>query len=177
MQEPTHILAGVAIQKAFAGVKPRPLALGLTAIVAFLSHGILDKLANVTYHPPQADFHSPFWVCFHLAVVLATIAFLYYWWREYRWGITFAVLPDVDWVFIHGQEIFHFRIPWYRQPHLHHLLQRMLEWTPFAYLDRLPSNRHNPWGCLWEILLILALLMVIRFLPKKPMADPVRHSP
>jgi len=164
MQAPTHILAGVAIQKALTGVKPRALALGLTATLAFLSHGILDKLAKATYHPPAPDFRSSFWIGYHLAVLLATIVLLYFWWRQFRWGIALAVLPDLDWVFIHGQEIFHFQIPFYRQPHLHHLLQFILQWPPVTYLDRLPNNRHHPWSCLWELLLMAVLLVAGRFL-------------
>jgi hypothetical protein len=164
MQAPTHILAGVVIEKAFAGGKRRAVTLGLTAPLAFLSHGILDKLARATYHPPAPDFRSPFWVGYHLAVLLATIVFLYLWWRGFRWGIAFAILPDLDWIFIHGQEILHFEISCYRQPHLHHLLQFILQWPPVTYLDRLPNNRHQPWSCLWELLLMAALLMAGRFL-------------
>jgi hypothetical protein len=176
MQTPTHILAGVVIQRVVAGGRRRALAFGLTAILAFLSHGVLDKLARITYHPPAADFRSPFWVGYHLVVLLATIAFLYGWWREFRWGIAFAILPDLDWVFIHGQEIFHIQIPRYQQPHLHHLLQRILEWTPFTVLDRLPNNRHHPWGCLWEVLLVAMLLVASRFLTRGPRPKSVQTS-
>ena len=76
MQEPTHILAGVLIQKGFAWKRHPRLALALTAIGAFLSHGLLDKLANLTYHRADPDFHSPIWVGYHVAVLLATCLFL-----------------------------------------------------------------------------------------------------
>src|SRR5580698_10492874 len=85
MQEPTHILAGVIIQKSFEGSKHPKLALGLTAIIGFLSHGFLDKLANLTYHPAKPDFHSPVWVGYHSFVVVATVAFLVLWWRKFKW--------------------------------------------------------------------------------------------
>jgi hypothetical protein len=176
MQLPTHIITGVIIQKLCARARPRALALGLTAGLAFLSHGVLDKLAQVTYHPPAPDFHSLFWVSYHSALVLATIVFFCIWWREFRWGITFAILPDLDWVFIHGQEIFHIKIPFYRQPHLHHLLHFIVDKTPpFTYLSRLPNNRHNPWACLWELLLVAALLIVNFSLGRRPTAR--RDSP
>src|SRR5580692_2238235 len=110
MQTPTHIVAGVVIQKAFEG-KPRALSLTVTAVVAFLSHGFLDKLSQITYHPAKPDFHSVFWVTYHSTLLITAIAFIWLWGRRYKWGIIFANLPDVDWIFIHAQEIFHIKIP------------------------------------------------------------------
>jgi hypothetical protein len=166
MQEPTHILAGVIIQRSFESVKPRSLALGLTAVCAFLSHGLLDRLANATYHPPNADFHNTFWVCFHSGVVVCTIFFLFVYWRRFKWGIFFAALPDLDWVFIHGHAIFHIRLPFYQKPLMHNLLHKVFdEMPPFSYL-KIPSHRHNPWASLWEVSLVLAMLIVIHFLTK-----------
>ncbi len=173
MQEPTHILAGVIIQKCFDWRRRRAVAFSLIAVLAFLSHGLLDKIANVTYHPPQADFHDPFWVGYHLTVLLATILFLYIWWRQFKWGIIFAMLPDVDWVFIHGQKIFHINIPWYQRPHLHNLLHWIYEKIPpLSFLDHLPNHRHNTRACLWELLLVGVMLLAIRLLTKRK-PDPV----
>jgi hypothetical protein len=177
MQEPTHILAGVVIQRCFDGAKHRKMALGLTAAVAFLSHGFLDNLARVTYHPANPDFHSPVWVGFHAGVLILTILFLWLWWKKFKWGILFACLPDVDWIFIHGQEMFHFRIPFYRTPHLHHLLGFIYDKIPpfsFAthYIKLLPYNRHNPWAGLWEALLIVLMLLVLQLvsMARRPVA-------
>ena len=164
MQAPTHILAGVLIQKAFDWKHHRRLGLGLTAVCAFLSHGPLDKLANLTYHRANPDFHSPIWVSYHAALVLVTILFVYWWWKPFKWGIIFACLPDVDWVFIHAQEIFHFRIPFYRQPHLHHLLGRIFnDLPPFSWLDRLPNYRNDPWAILPEVALVAVVAVALRF--------------
>jgi hypothetical protein len=166
MQEPTHILAGVIIQRSFESVRPRSLALGLTAVCAFLSHGLLDRLANATYHPPNADFHNTFWVCFHSGVLICTIFFLFVWWRQFKWGIFFAALPDLDWVFIHGQEILHIHLPFYHKPYMHNLLHLVFDvMPPFSYL-RVPNHRHNPWACLWEVSLVLAMLVAIHFLTR-----------
>jgi len=163
MQAPTHILAGVLIQKAFDRIHHRRLALGLTAVCAFLSHGLLDKLATLTYHRANPDFHSPIWVGYHAALVLVTILFLYWWWKPFKWGIIFASLPDLDWVFIHAQEIFHFRIPFYRHPHLHHLLGRIFDdLPPFTLLNRLPNYRNNPWAILPEMALVAVLAVILR---------------
>jgi hypothetical protein len=164
MQTPTHIVAGVLIQKAFTG-KNRALTVAATAVVGFLSHGFLDKLSQITYHPPKPDFHSAFWICYHSTLLVTAILFIRLWWRQYKWGIIFANLPDVDWIFIHTQEIFHFKIPFYTRPHMHDLLGYIYEKIPpfsfiTPYLDRLPSERHQPWACLWEVLLVGLMLMV-----------------
>jgi hypothetical protein len=160
MQEPTHILAGVIIQKsAQSAIGRRWFAMVVMAVAAFLSHGLLDRLANMTYHPPRADFHDPFWLAFHSCVLLATILFLYIWWRRYAWCIAFAMLPDLDWVFIHGGATF------YRKPYLHNFLHIIFDDTPPFSKLRVPNNRHNPWACLWEVGLVLAMLLVIRYAP------------
>jgi hypothetical protein len=168
MQEPTHILAGVIIQRAFFWKWSRAATCVPVAVLAFLSHGFLDKLSNVTYHPRAADFHSAVWVGYHSAVLIFTILFICIWWRTYKWGILFACLPDLDWVFIHGQEILHVQLPFYRQPHLHHLLGWIYARLPgFGWLDHLPNNRENPWAALWELLLVTAMLTLIQFMTRK----------
>ena len=163
MQEPTHILTGVIIQKCFDWKKYRKTGLVITAILAFLSHGLLDKLANFTYHPGHADFHSVIWVSYHSAVLVGTIVFVCLWWRRYWVGILFSMLPDLDWVIIHGQELFHFKIPFYQQPHMHHLLHWIYAQVPaLSFLDRLPSYRENPWAIVGEVLLVTGLILIIR---------------
>ena len=166
MQEPTHILAGVLIQRSFASIKPRPLALGLTAVCAFLSHGLLDRLANATYHPPDANFHNLFWICFHSGVLIFTVLFLVIWWKRYKWGIFFAALPDLDWVFIHGQKILGIHLSFYQKPHMHNLLHVVFDETPPFSCLRIPNHRHNPWACLYEVCLIAAMLGAIYFLTR-----------
>ena len=165
MQTPTHMVAGVLIQKSIVG-KNRPLTLTIVAVVAFLSHGFLDKLAQITFHPPNPDFHSVFWVTYHSILLVTAIAFGIIWWRKYKWGIIFANLPDVDWIFIHSQEIFHCKIPFYNQPHMHHFLGYIYDKIPpFSfvthYLNQLPNERHNPWACLCEVVLVALMLVAI----------------
>ena len=173
MQEPTHILTGVIIQKSFEGSRHPKLALGLTAVITFLSHGFLDKLSNLTYHPAQPDFHSPVWVSYHSFLLVATVAFLYLWWKKFKWGIIFACLPDVDWVFIHGRELFnalfHTHSHFYPHPFIHSLDGYIWEHIPpFSFitpwLDGLPNLRHNPLACVFEFLLVAFLLLVLKLI-------------
>ena len=56
-------------------------------------------------------------------------------------------------MFIHGQEILHVSLPFYRQPHLHDLLHFIYHKIPpftglTAMISRLPNERHNPWASL-----------------------------
>src|ERR1022692_2233550 len=169
MQTPTHLLVGALIQESFNRMQYRRLALGLTAVCAFLSHGLLDKLSNLTYHLPNKDFRSPIWIGYHAALIVVTVLFLYWWWKPYKWGIIFACLPDVDWVFIHAQEIFHFSIPFYRHPHLHNLLGRIFNHLPpFAWLSRSPSYRHDAWAILPEVALVTLVAVTLRLRARQP---------
>ncbi|HXC35094.1 MAG TPA: hypothetical protein VNV43_04420 [Candidatus Acidoferrales bacterium] len=173
MQEPTHILTGAIIQKSFEGSKHPKLALGLTAVIGFLSHGFLDKLANLTYHPSKPDFHSPVWVGYHSFVVVATVAFLVLWWRKFKWGIIFACLPDVDWVFVHGRELFnylfHTQSHFYPRPYIHGFDGFIWDHIPpfsfvTPYLDHLPNLRQNPRACVFEFVLVALLLLVLKLI-------------
>ena len=187
MQEPTHILAGVIIQKSFEGSRHPRLAMGLTASIAFLSHGFLDKLANLTYHPAQPDFHSSVWVSYHLFLLVATIAFFYIFWKKFKWGIFFACLPDVDWIFIHGRELFNLifgtHSDFYPHPYLHMTVGFIWKYIPpfsfvTPFLDHLPNLRHNPLACVFEFLLVACLLLVLKLItmgkrPKRRQETPL----
>lgn len=165
MQAPTHILAGVIIKKLFDWSEYKAVAYTLIAILAFLSHGLFDNLAKMTYHRPDADFSSPVWVGYHIAVLLVTIVFLYMYWRQCKIGIIFAMLPDFDWVMIHGQHILGINIPFYNTPHLHNFLHliydRLIVW------EYLPDLRYQPLAALWEVLLIAILIFIIRALDNR----------
>jgi len=182
MQEPTHIITGALIQRATIRLRPRGFRLAVVAALAFLSHGFLDELATVTYHPPDADFRSLFWVSYHVTVLVTTVWFVKIWWKSATVGVLFAALPDFDWVVIHGQNILHLHFSFYQRPYLHELLHRIYhEVPPFtfvtAWLERLPNWRHEPWAVTPEIILIGLLALVWRFLkridPQAGGAEPV----
>lgn len=165
MQAPTHILAGVIIKKLFDWKQHRALAFVIVAVTSIFFHGIFDKLAKMTYHRPDADFNDPFWVGYHICVLLTTIVFLYLYWSEFKWGIIFSLLPDVDWIFIHVQEIFSIEIPFYEIPHLHNALNYFLDNVfSFSHLQQLPDFRYFYWAVIPEITFIGILLLFIRFL-------------
>ncbi len=173
MQAPTHILAGIIIQETLDSPKHRWASRCLIAAVAFLSHGVLDRLANLTYHLAQPDFRSALWVGYHVSLLVLTVVFLWLWWRPFKWGIIFACLPDLDWVFIHGQEIFHIQIPVYREAHLHHLLGFFLDLIPpFSWLKKLPNLRHQPNALLNELVFMTLLVLLVLWLVRKLKPQP-----
>jgi len=169
MQAPTHILTGAIITEAFKPMKNRKLAFVLVAVFAFLSHGLLDKFAKMTYHRPDADFNDPVWVGYHLGVLIATILFIKWWWRDYKWGIIFAMLPDLDWVFIHGQKLIGVDIWWYKTAHIHSVVHAVFDnlW-PFYYLHNLPDYRYEPITAVGEIILLVVLYYFgLRYLQRR----------
>ena len=86
MQAPTHILAGKIIQQLTDRRDYRFLVVALTFFLGLLFHAIFDKLARMTYHPPNADFTDYFWVFYHLLLLLTTIVFLYLYGAEAKWS-------------------------------------------------------------------------------------------
>ena len=154
MQGPTHILTGVIIRRIFAWRDYPLFSISFTVFFGLLSHGILDKVAKATYHPPHADFTDPFWLAYHITVWLISIVMLYKFWGEYTLGIIFAMLPDLDWVILHTADAFGKEIIFYKRPWLHDSLNYILDAVPpFSYLNQLPDNRLLPLACIWEVLL------------------------
>ena len=137
MQAPTHILAGVIINKLFKWKSYRGIAFVLMAVSCLLAHGLFDALAQFTYHPAEAAVTDPFWVAYHLVVALVSVVFLYLWWGDFKWGIIFSLLPDVDWLVIHGQHMAGVEIPFYNTPHLHNLLNAL-----FGYGSNIEQTDH-----------------------------------
>ena len=162
MQAPTHILAGVIINRIFKWRNYKPVGLLLAFICCILLHGIFDKLALSVYQP-EANFNDPFWLLYQLFMWLVSIVLLYIFWREYKWGIIFSMIPDIDWLVIGVQHLFHFDNTFYYVPWLHFLINDVLDLVPpFRYMDMLPDNRNNPWAVIWELLLISLLVFIFR---------------
>lgn len=156
MQAPTHVLAGICLSLVIAGNEKsaKPVSKTLLALTALFSHGILDRFARLTYHPPQADFSDAFWVSFHALVLLVFIFLMWQFAKPFFIGIIFSILPDFDWIFIHGAALIGIENPWYSKPYLHEFIYAVFNRTfPFYYLDLIPNLTSEKWRCVWEILL------------------------
>jgi hypothetical protein len=163
MQAPTHILAGMIIGRAFSWKKYRFFSVLFTVLTALFFSGILDKLGRAVYDPPYMDFTDPIWLIYHVAVWLVSLVMLYMYWGEYKLGIIFSLLPDLDWVILGTANAFGKEIIFYKEPWLHNGINYVIDnIVPFSYLNLLPDQRTNPLACIWEILLFGLLVLVFR---------------
>lgn len=170
MQGPTHITAGIALEKLFQPLKPKAFRFIALAITALLMHSVFDRIAIMTYHPPNADLHDPFWVGYHVPVYLAFLIMAIYFIPRYPIGVSFSILPDLDWVFIHGASALGIKDPWYDEAYLHKGVHFVIDHLPpFSLLHQyLPDYRHQPWTILIEVGLIVLMVLLIRWLNTRP---------
>lgn len=164
MQAPTHLVTGVLIQKALKKkqVQPLPLQYFLIALLAVISHGILDRLARFTYHPPMPLTGDWFWVSYHAVVAVLTIFIFVKYWKRYKLGLIFSVLPDFDWVVIHSSSLFSFQIPFWKEPILHKFLFKFLDFLPpFSFLNTLPDWTLERKAVILEIALFTTLFIIL----------------
>lgn len=165
MQGPTHILTGVILKRIFNWKYYTLVAAVLIALLGLLSHAILDKVAKATYHPPHTDFTDAFWLSFHIIVWLCNLVLLYVFWAEYKLGIIFALLPDIDWLLVDTAGAFGKELIFYQKPWMHEALNWFMDHVPpFTYLNELPDNTLLPLACIWELLLGVALWLFYKAL-------------
>jgi hypothetical protein len=163
MQAPTHILAGMITKRAFDWKYFRFFSVLFTVLTALLLHGIFDKLAKSAYDPRVVDFSDPFWLIFHVFVWLSSLVMLYMFWGEYKLGIIFSLLPDIDWLVIDTANLFGKEVIFYKQPWLHNGINYFIDnVVPFSYLNQLPDNHSYALACMWEVLLFGLLVLVYR---------------
>ncbi|MEM1569975.1 MAG: hypothetical protein QXL27_05950 [Candidatus Bathyarchaeia archaeon] len=171
MQGPTHLVMGVLIQKILRKVEPISLRYFLTAFLAFISHGVLDRLARFTYHPPTPLFEDPFWIIYHLAMVLLSVLIVVKCWGEYKVGMGFSILPDLDWVIIHTSSFFSFQTSFWGRPIIHNLFN-FLDFLPlFRYLNSLPDLSLRREGVVIECGILLMLVSLICILGRRAESD------
>ena len=161
MQAPAHILAGVIVNRIFKWRNYKPVALFLTFLICIFLHTFFDKLALSVYRPGD-DFSNPLVLIYHIGMWLVSIVMLYVFWRDYKWGIVFSLIPEFDWLVISVQHLFHFEISFYSVPWIHFTLNYLLNFFPFSYMDLVPDNRDNPLGIFWELALIGILAFIYR---------------
>jgi len=136
------LVMGILVQKTMKKVRVQSIHLYhcLVAFIAILSHGILDKLARFTYHPPMPLPEDEFWVSYHSIIVFLTVFIFYRMWRGYKIGLIFSIFPDFDWVVLHLSNLFSIQIPFYKEPLLHKFFFSFLDWLPpFSFLSSLPN--------------------------------------
>jgi len=163
MQTPTHILIGALIQQTVEKRVPRRLAPWAGAPLALLSHGMLDKLARFTYHPPQAQWRDPFWPAFHAAVLVGSIVLFRRYGRRYRWGVGLAVAQDLEWVLAHGARAIRPGTDLFGESSPHRVVSNTLDRVPAVRaLERLPRWTHKKEAALVELALVALALCALQ---------------
>jgi hypothetical protein len=177
MQTPTHILIGALIQKAVERRVPRRLVPWVSAPLALLSHGVLDKLARFTYHPPQARWRDPFWVTFHAAALAGSVALFRRYGRRFKWGVRPAVAQDLEWVAVHGLRALRPDVDPFGGVRLHGLVSEALDRVPgVRALERLPHWTHKRKAALVEAALIGLVLWVLSHNEDEGLPDPADRA-
>jgi len=165
MQAPTHLITGILIQRSFGEIYPLPLRYFLIAFLAIISHGILDKLAKFTYHPPDPLINDRFWISYHLFMIFLTFFIFIKYYKNYKFGMIFSIIPDFDWIVIHSSKLFSFSVPFWKEPILHKILFSFLDSSPlFKFLNTLPNLSLKRIGIIPEIVFLIILLFTVEIM-------------
>lgn len=158
MQAPTHLLTGMLIQKAFRRVRLPAVRYFIIALLAFLSHGILDGLARFTYHPPE-PIANGFWVSYHLIMFSITIYVLLKYWKKYKFGLVFSILPDFDWVILYSSKLLSTQIPLWIELIFHKISFGFLGSLPqLSFLNSFPNWTLDGKAAILELVPLLVLI-------------------
>jgi hypothetical protein len=157
----THILAGALIQKQLDSISNKFVRVSAIAGLGLLSHGILDRLAKATYHPPHPMWNDPFWVTYHLFIYSSSIFAFYKLFGSYKLGVIFAILPDLDWLVIHPLNLFNIAPPNFVD--LHGIVYAVTDRIPLVnQYRRLPNLNLVRWSAIFEVLLLLVLILIFQ---------------
>ena len=150
MQMSTHFLIGILVAKLFSFLTPTfPIAVQiiLIAILAVLSHYLLDCIAISTYHPYKAHWDDIFFKIFHIvyAYGLSVIIFIWFF-KDYWWVMLFSILPDIiDWYIL--------RLIFHKDSLVHPSIDKVRD----ALFSWLPDLKEKKWAVLNEFILAGAI--------------------
>jgi len=157
MQMSTHFLIGILIAKLFSYLPPTfPIALQiiLIAVLALLSHGLLDCIAISTYHPYKPHKDDTFYLVFHIIYAYAFSGLIFIWFFEdYWWVMFFSILHDIiDWYilrpFFHKDPLVH--------PSIDKVRDKLFSW--------LPDLKEKKWAVINEFIIAGAIGVGLIFL-------------
>lgn len=162
MQAPTHILTGVLIEQAVSPIGSPALRYSAIVAAGAISHVLLDRVARLTYHPPDPLPRDWFWVGYHALTLGAAAHLVRTRWRGNKAGILAASLPDFDWALTWAGRLLPGRQRRERPAHLHHHILRLVETVPgVRSLARLPNWTQRRGGSMLELAICGGLLALI----------------
>jgi hypothetical protein len=166
MQLSTHLITAVMIDKLIdrtglnGPVKPM-----VVAVSCFLSHGILDKMAKATYHPPD-PLPTRFWEVYHHKILpQITRAVVAVYGPKHWFAMLFSALPDLDWIVRDWSKKNNRKVPGYDGPIMNEGLGKFLDRVPVInQLNKLPDLRFEEKGALVELGLVAVIFTLIQLL-------------
>jgi hypothetical protein len=162
MQAPTHILSGVLIEKITSQNIHSRFNSVIIAGSCVVIHIISDKFARLTYHPPDALYSDPFWVVYHISLLVGTLVSLKMYWKDYKLGIIASILPDIDWIIFRPITTVFPNLDPLKGPVTHRVLENLLSLIlPLNLLDDLPNWQMRKPTIVIEIALVALLLFCI----------------
>lgn len=165
MEAITHNLTGVLIQIVCFQILIFPLNIIFTIVIGFFSHFIIDALAKITYHTPDAMKEDKFWVWWHIIVIILSISSLIVFIVPFWLGMLFANFVDIwDWLILrplqNRKKKSNPDVTWGNNLYIHKVIDKFRDKTLFW----LPNLNYNKKGVIPEIILICLLLVLIGFL-------------
>ncbi len=146
MQMSTHFLIGILVAKLFRLLTPTlPIATQIIfiAILAVISHYLLDCIAISTYHPYKAHWDDTFFKIFHIVYAYGLSIFIFIWFfKDFWWVMLFSILPDIiDWYIMRA--ILH------KGPVVHPSIDKVRD-TLFSWL---PDLKEKKWAVVNEFII------------------------
>ena len=169
MQLPTHFITGVMLDKLMRNSPlPGPARLAVLTGTCYLSHGILDKIARSTYHPPD-PLDDRFWRVYHHNILpTITWSVVANYGSKHWFAMLCSALPDLDWVIRDLKKKYGQKIPGWEGPLLNEGLHSFLNRVPgINLLNRLPDMRFERKGVLVELGLVALIFGIIKILDRK----------
>ena len=146
MQMPTHFLFAILLYNLISKVLEPFIYIPLMILLAVISHALLDCVAIMTYHPPEAQKQDKFWVIYHVLIYLASIVLFIVFFKEYWWVMLASIIPDiVDWYIfrpiLKRAPVFH--------PQIDYIRSKLFFWLPVWNMKK--------WTVVFEFALVAGL--------------------
>jgi len=158
----THNLVAVVIQILCFNFLIFPWNFISTIIFAFISHIIVDAIAVITYHTPDAQKGDRFWVIWHYFIYMVSLFSIVIFIIPYWLSMLFANIMDLwDWFTLRPiQKKIRKKNPeskWGDKYYFHHIV----DWVRKKLFFWLPKRNYKKSGVIIEILLICGLSLII----------------
>ena len=165
METITHNLVAIIIQILCFYFLIFPWNIIFTIILAFISHIIVDAIAVITYHTPDAQKEDKFWLIWHYFIYAISLFSIVIFFIPYWLSMLFANVMDLwDWFTLRPiQKKIRNKNPeskWGDKYYFH----RIVDWTREKLFFWLPTRIYKKSGIMIEILLICGLSLIIIFL-------------